>query len=1381
VNVISFSVLSSTSIRAIVGPGATGSVTVTKPGGNSSLPGFTWYAPPVITSFNPASGPVGTTVTITGTGFHPTAANNTVYFGSVKAAIVSGNATSLTVTVPAGASFQPISVLSNYLIGYSSQPFLLTFPNGGSITASSFASRTVISTLSTEGPSKLELADIDNDGKSDIILTKYGNPGVSGALVYRNLSTTSSFSFATPVEIPGGYDATTIADLDGDGKLDIVLTGLKLYRNISTPGSIAFAPVVTIAEANPPAALTVMDVDGDGKADIIGSRGWTESASKIYRNISEPGAFAFAPPVSISLSTAERNMVAADLDGDNKPELIISGAGVYKNNSTKGNISFAAPVPYPAYIHSYIACGDIDGDGKTDLVSGDQEGSKISVIRNTSTLGSVSFATQIEYNAMQGPAGVAIGDMDGDGKPDIVTALFNNSVGVFKNISSPGNISFLPKVDYSPLSSGTEAMVVIGDLNNDGKNDIATCSEIQHIISIHKNEVKPEPVVLSFTPTLGIAGTVVTITGTNFTGATSVSFGGVPATSFVVNSSTTITATVGTGATGNVTVTNSFGTGSLAGFAYGIPPVITAVSARFGTVGSGITITGTGFNTTAAGNIVYFGGAKAAVTAASATSLTVTVPAGALHETISVTNTANGLTAYSAEIFSVTYPGAGSAFTVNSFAPRQDFTGGSTGTMSDIDGDGKLDMVFPFGSAGVSVARNTSVSPAISFAPNVTVATGAICNNLCTGDLDGDGKKDVVTSNYDSQSISVLKNNSTTGSIAFGTPVNILTGISTTRPLDVTIRDMDGDGRPDVLVANYYSNTLSVFKNISTPGNILLDARVDYPINGYPTGIIAQDLDGDRKPEMIVSSNSAEEAAVFKNTSIPGTISFALKTGYGVGSWPTNVSPGDIDGDGKIDLSVSNINSANLSVLRNTTSSVISFAPKTDLATGSGPNDVATGDLDGDGKPDLIAPNRYSGLTISVFKNISTAGNITMQAKVDYAVPVSPLSSSIGDVDGDGVPDMVVYGLGGQYSIFRNLAGSVSTVQLCPNTGTNLAANLTGTTYQWQQNTGSGFVNATNNANLSGVTTATLQLINVPASWNNYEFRCIVNGTQSSQVYKLLIPASVTPSVSVTANTTIECTGSIVSFTATPVNGGTAPTYQWKRNNNNVGVGGPTYSSTALASGDIITVTMTSNASCPSPASVTSSGIVVTIITSSPIISIAGITSVATGQSTTLTATVINAGTASYQWQDSTAAHTWQNIAGATNATIVYTPAQTGNKIRCQVTGNPVCFTPGTATSNVLTFTVGTITSTPTVPGLQFGIHYYPNPVTDILYIDSLRLTDKWETIEIINIKGSRVLLKNIKNQSKTQITLTHLVAGSYIAILQRRNGARAYIRFLKL
>src|SRR5665213_1862259 len=99
---------------------------------------------PTITSFSPASGPVGTPVTITGTNFNATKTSNIVFFGATMATVTAATTTSLTVTVPTGATYQPISVLNGTtaLIGYSASPFATTFtPTKGSITATDIAAK----------------------------------------------------------------------------------------------------------------------------------------------------------------------------------------------------------------------------------------------------------------------------------------------------------------------------------------------------------------------------------------------------------------------------------------------------------------------------------------------------------------------------------------------------------------------------------------------------------------------------------------------------------------------------------------------------------------------------------------------------------------------------------------------------------------------------------------------------------------------------------------------------------------------------------------------------------------------------------------------------------------------------------------------------------------------------------------------------------------------------------------------------------------------------------------------------------------------------------------------------------------------------------------
>ncbi|MFO0468924.1 MAG: VPS10 domain-containing protein, partial [Bacteroidota bacterium] len=147
------------------------------------------------------------------------------------------------------------------------------------------------------------------------------------------------------------------------------------------------------------------------------------------------------------------------------------------------------------------------------------------------------------------------------------------------------------------------------------------------------------PILTSFSPISATRGNTVTISGNNFTGATSVSFGGVTATSFTVVSPTSITAIVGNGNSGNVSVTNSAGTGTLSGFTYiNTSPTITSFTPTLGKTGQVVNITGTNF--TGATAVSFGGTAATAFTVLSATSINATVGTGA-SGTVSVT-TASG-------------------------------------------------------------------------------------------------------------------------------------------------------------------------------------------------------------------------------------------------------------------------------------------------------------------------------------------------------------------------------------------------------------------------------------------------------------------------------------------------------------------------------------------------------------------------------------------------------------------------------------------------------------------------------------------------------------------------------------------------------------------
>ena len=244
----------------------------------SSNATLTVYTVPVITSFSPPSGSAGTVVNISGLNFDPTAGNNTVYFGAVQATVMAASETNLVVTVPVGATYAPITETVNGLTAYANQSFMPTFSGDGSgISASSFAPRQDLA--AANGPYRVIIADLDGDGKPDLVVVNGAGNSIS---LYRNISTNGtltvgSFSPRVDLATPSGPFLLTVADVDGDGKLDIIVSDyngslVSVYRNTSTPGDLSsnsFALRVDFGTGARPQGVEVRDLDGDGRPDLL--------------------------------------------------------------------------------------------------------------------------------------------------------------------------------------------------------------------------------------------------------------------------------------------------------------------------------------------------------------------------------------------------------------------------------------------------------------------------------------------------------------------------------------------------------------------------------------------------------------------------------------------------------------------------------------------------------------------------------------------------------------------------------------------------------------------------------------------------------------------------------------------------------------------------------------------------------------------------------------------------------------------------------------------------------------------------------------------------------------------------------------------------------
>ncbi len=582
------------------------------------LPCFV-FAQPIISSVSPHSGPVNSAVTLSGSGFSASPAANIVWFGSVKAPVTTASTGSLTVTVPAGASFGPITITTGGLTSSPAQPFISTFPDPGQFKPNTFTTRTDINT--GLGPQSIFSMDLDGDGKPDLIIAD-GDSNI--ITVYHNNSTPGSISF-----IPQGsyiMDADdypigiTAGDLDGDGKPEIIVSNyfsetLSIFRNTSVTGSISLAAPISYPLGNYCLAASVADLNGDGKPEIIvASTG--DNLLSVFANNSTPGTLAFSPRVDWQLpaGSAPFKVAVADLDGDGKPDMAAANGGtntvsIFRNTSILGGaISFAANVDFPTGSYPQgLAIGDLDGDGKPDLAIANNNDNTVSLLRNTSSSGTISFAARMDTPTGSGAYDLVISDFDGDGRPDIaVDDQYGGTVSVHHNTSATGTISISSNLDYP--TGNVPFSLTTADFDGDGMPDLATANNTDATISILLNKGSTQPALTFFTPNVGMTGTIVTITGVNLTGITGVSFGDSAASSFTVLSPTTISATVGGGATGAVAVTTSAGVVSLPGFTYGVPPSITSFSPDSGASGATILIKGASFTGTSS---ILFGGTPA--------------------------------------------------------------------------------------------------------------------------------------------------------------------------------------------------------------------------------------------------------------------------------------------------------------------------------------------------------------------------------------------------------------------------------------------------------------------------------------------------------------------------------------------------------------------------------------------------------------------------------------------------------------------------------------------------------------------------------------------------------------------------------------------------
>ncbi|MBX7046735.1 MAG: T9SS type A sorting domain-containing protein [Ignavibacteria bacterium] len=681
---------------------------------------------------------------------------------------------------------------------------------------------------------RLATADFNNDGKPDIA---FGNNTVGVVTVVLNTTTTGSntitFSAGVNFTTSNSPYGITTADINGDGKIDIVGTSYSLGKatvliNTTTPGAATptFAAAVLFTTGNNPLDVCCADINLDGKPDIITGNGGASTFSVLLNTTPTGNATpTFSAKTDFTAANTSTTVTFADINLDGKPDIITGNfiAGIIAvnlNTTTVGAATptFSAKIEFSASFAVYfLRIADINGDGKPDIISGAD--SKISVFLDTTSSGSATpnLHTRFDINTSTQVQDLAIADFNGDGKKDLIAAgdAATNNVAVFMNTMTLGATPFTnsARTDFS-TNAGPAGIIPI-DINSDGLQDIVWGNSNASNITIRLNNTTPGASTQSFTAGTDFATPIQPFRlcsgDFNLDGKTDFAFTTFGQTMNIMLNTTTPGASTPTLSSNTVLTASNSGVAGICSADFNLDGKPDLASS----VGSSSTI---------------------------AVALNTTTPGASTPTFSAITEFASGLTSWgicSADFngdgkpdiactnqngpsisvyFNTTAPNASTP----SFTAKTDFTTATSPNMIvavDINGDGKPDLACSCQSSGgfVSVLLNTTTpgSSTPSFSAKTDFSSGTNCYGVISGDFTGDGKQDLASVNFGAATLSVFQNTTTAGATTptFATKIDLATGSS---PRGMCVADFNSDGKKDLVCSNLLGGNFSVFLN-TTP------------------------------------------------------------------------------------------------------------------------------------------------------------------------------------------------------------------------------------------------------------------------------------------------------------------------------------------------------------------------------------------------------------------------------------------------------------------------------------------------------------------------------------------------------------------------------------